>query len=121
MKFRSGYVSNSSSTSFCLYGSRIDQELVFMKLQELKKLSDEQVEAIKEYDLELGDVIKEFEEFDVYYDADESEYYIGRSWASVKDDETGAAFKEDVKSKLIQAFGNDDDLDIDTYEEEIAS
>lgn len=49
---------------------------------------------------------------DIPYD---STVYIGKSWDEVKDDQTGAQFKEEVKEQLKKVFG--EDIECDTYSE----
>jgi len=41
--------------------------------------------------------------------------YIGRSWSSIGDDETGKQFKESVKKEIKKVFG--EDLKCSTHEE----
>ena len=77
MKIRHGFVSNSSSQSFCIYGIYLDEE----PKGDLDGLSMECTER--------------------------DEVCVGRSWASVKDDETGKQFKEDVEKKVKALFGED--------------
>lgn len=95
MKYRQGFVSNSSTTSFLIYGALVDPP----------------------YD-------EEREEQDEYYDAHEEMWdkseeaglechstpwsgdcYVGLSWSDVRDDETGAQFKARVEAKLFELFG----------------
>jgi hypothetical protein len=91
MKIRHGFVSNSSSSSFCIYGAEVDQE--------------ELMKAAKSLGIEFDE-----EDFD-YYDIGESianktnlefhsmmgDYnYLGRSYNNIHEDETGKQFKESV-------------------------
>jgi len=41
-------------------------------------------------------------------------YYIGRSWDTIKDDETGLQFKQSVEEKIKTLFG--DEVKCETYE-----
>lgn len=78
MKIRNGFVSNSSSSSFCIYGvgGVEDADNLESKIDELSlNLSMHHME---------------------YY------VYVGRSWDSIKDDETGRQFKDGVKADLIK-------------------
>ena len=82
MKKRNGFVSNSSSTSFCIYGASVEDEL----------------------DAKLP------EGFGYWYgDPNYSprQIYIGREWSSIKDDETGKQFKDNVKETLKKLLGKD--------------
>lgn len=96
MKNRYGFVSNSSSSSFVVYGiSGFNEEeiaeIAKTKLAELNK-------AVPEYD--DSDLIYEYfvEELGWEYNVDYS--MLGRSWSSINDDETGKQFKKSVEDVL---------------------
>lgn len=74
MKTRLGFVSNSSSSSFCLYGVNFGDEIVLTK---------EDYEFMNKHGLhdERGQ-----------YDS----IYVGREWKTIRDHETGGQFKESV-------------------------
>ena len=81
MKIRQGFVSNSSSSSFCIYGCCIEEN---------------DIDAIDEK-------LKEKNIYIVYgpYDS----VYIGREFTSIKDDETGKQFKENVEKEIEEVLG----------------
>jgi hypothetical protein len=81
MKIRAGFVSNSSSSSFCVFGQWVG-ELMDHEQWEIK-LTAEQKEIMREYG--LG------------YRTDEGDVLIGRNWDSIGDDETGAELKQSVR------------------------
>lgn len=94
MKIRRGFVSNSSTTSFCIYGART-------------KVDEDNYE---------GDLWKETQELGINYEYGQcDDYYLGAAWRSIKDDETGAEFKERVKAAVKQI--DPDVTEFDTYEE----
>jgi len=72
MKIRNGFVSNSSSSSFLIYGCQVSKEVA------------DKAEGMKDV------------KFDVVYGEYDS-YYLGLSWHKVKDDQTGKEFKESVE------------------------
>ena len=79
MKIRYGFVSNSSSTSFCIYGiyfygGREDKEKLY----------------------EAADEAKLF----VHNDQDCDGLYIGREWSTIGDSETGSDFKLGVEQLI---------------------
>lgn len=79
MKTRQGFVSNSSSSSFCIYGIYVEEEKIENRNQFEKNC------------IEIG------------LEVHESPYgspCIGRSYSTIKDDETGKSFKDSVKEKL---------------------
>lgn len=85
MKIRIGFVSNSSSESFLIYGTLVDRE----------KIDDaEQVIHAAGLIIEYGDP-----------DMGREEGYVGRSWGSVGDDETGRQFKESIQVLVFKIFG----------------
>jgi len=95
MKIRNGFVSNSSSSSFCIYGTTCETN-DFMKILKDKKLIDENIEEFYEvdtYELKLNGL-------SIYCMEDVDEVYLGRDWCNIKDDETGKEFKEDVQNKI---------------------
>lgn len=93
MKIRNGFVSNSSTSSFCIYGIRINGELKPGLESELYKLG---------FDVEPVDSL----------------IYIGKSWDKIKDDETGKQFKESIIETLKPVLGDilsEDDFEFRTH------
>lgn len=87
MKIRQGFVSNSSSTSFCIYGAFMEDASDFN-----------------------ATVRQTVEELGLYYHYGQFDgVYIGREWSSIGDDETGREFKESVQERI-------DDLPIEDKE-----
>lgn len=80
MKIRQGFVSNSSTTSFLIYGVSVD-------------------------DAELVDKAWDVEGIEGYGNPYDSGGWIGASWCQVRDDETGAQFKARVEAKLFTELG----------------
>lgn len=72
MKIRQGFVSNSSTTSFCIYGAGISHE------------QEEDAE-------ELGLIVERDEYGDLY---------AGLYWFNIGDDETGGEFKIKIREKI---------------------
>jgi hypothetical protein len=91
VKIRSGFVSNSSTSSFCMFGVMLDScdESFYDKIKDLGL----------DLDLESTDWAT----------------YIGKSWASIKDDQTGAEFKQDIENKVAKLLGKN--ATCKTYEE----
>jgi hypothetical protein len=100
MKIRSGFVSNSSSSSFCIYGIEVTEEIQ----EKIKKFLDpDKNEDHEEYigHSELSEMFNYGEKkFDVKYIAafcGESGY-LGGYWSTIGDDETGKQFKDRVEN-----------------------
>ena len=118
MKIRSGFVSNSSSSSFCIYGIEIDVEELREKLLSSEILSEEDKKYLSEIEdtyeivemLEYNDMkIENISNIEFHYmgEYNPDSVYIGRSWSLIEDDKTGKEFKEDVENKLKKILGNE--------------
>ena len=107
MKIRNGFVSNSSSSSFCAYGTQQSVEGIKTILQE----------RYPDFDKHIGEKtcnedILSFLDDKFEYDADisimfgnYSYFYIGRKFNSIRDDETGGQFKKTTEDKLAKVLG----------------
>jgi len=111
MKIRTGFVSNSSSSSFLIYGVSIEKDEFLDKLN-----IDSDTEEHEDFDVwELYDDVAGELGMDYHSPYDWDEVFIGASWDSIGDDETGAQFKERITKKLKEKFG--DDIIVSTYSE----
>lgn len=88
MKTRNGFVSNSSSTSFSIYGIHTEY------------FSDKYDDRDKMWDVLDGLVDKaEANNLQLICD-EEGSAYLGLSWNSIGDDETGKQFKERAENAV---------------------
>lgn len=127
MKITTGFVSNSSSTSFCIYGILIDPEDLRTQLK--KKFEENYLppEALKirkqlHKDYPDGEGGIDWEEVDLYdaldsdnlaFYSDDNSYYLGSRWCDVRDDQTGREFKQEAYDMLssLGLVGSPDDLE----------
>lgn len=116
MKIRSGYVSNSSSSSFCIYGATFDYAELMEKVE--KFFTEDELEELEDDPYLLEEKLCKKTDLAIFSSEGES-FWIGKSWADIGDDETGGQFKESVKEEIEKLLGPD--IDCDTYEEEIYS
>ena len=128
MKIRQGFVSNSSSSSFCIYGICTEEKTLidaliakgtdkdvlaggvydyfdnwsYNRKKEQNKLTEED---IKQYDSKF---FKPEDGFETHmpYDYDSS-IFLGVEWSNIKDDETGSDFKTRISAKLKDLLGKD--------------
>jgi len=91
MKTRQGFVSNSSSSSFLIYGVCIEED-------EAIKLAEKLTKENFEEPWEAREAIDYKTNFETYCPYDE--IFIGKSWDSIKDDETGKQFKDSIEKEL---------------------
>lgn len=92
MKTRMGFVSNSSSSSFCIYGAYVEPK-------DAEDVASGEIYELRDKAEKAG-----------FYTSDGPDYYgdglyIGRELSTIKDDETGAQFKKDVQDRLEKFLG----------------
>lgn len=103
MKIRTGFVSNSSSSSFCIYGIVAEQsEVVDMLVANGKIQESEYEESL--YDIIEG-VLKDTN-LD-YFDCGDSDYIgIGVSFTSMPDDAVCGEWKKNIEIEMKQLLGD---------------
>lgn len=119
MKTRTGFVSNSSTTSFALYGYYFSasDEVIMEKLSEKFGMNI----SILEHDLyEVLHVIQsQFQDMKVIVDYSNKLFYIGKSYhEDMKNTETKQHFMDSIQKKIQKVFGRDARCDyyMDTIE-----
>ena len=121
MKIRLGFVANSSSSSFCVFGAAIDDSVMIEAMVKAGCLTQQEADDENVYVSELLEnekVEKLFTELGLTFtcDYDNNVTYIGREFTSIGDDETGKEFKTSIKKSLKKVFG---DVEVETHEGEI--
>ena len=97
MKIRFGFVGNSSSSSFCIFGIQLDYELLRKRVPEFSdiesnwRLIDELEKMLKERKFKCGITTGSV-----------NEMYFGRHWQEIRDNETGKKFKESVIKEISE-------------------
>jgi len=113
MKIRTGFVSNSSTSSFLMYGLNMDEDVFLEKVR--KQIPNRPMTDPYDYfDSEEGSKFLKDNNLEWEAPCDYYAVYIGKSWHSIKDDQTGAEFKAEIEEALKSVFG--DDLEIGTQE-----
>lgn len=157
MKKRQGFVSNSSTTSFCIYGTQLEittdtiincfkyikanrsddykQMLEKVKkdwltktymakrvyildmLEHVDTMTDQEKDQLDEFlDDDPIEIFTEIVNLNYWHGPDYgNNIYLGRSWDSITDDETGKQFKESIEESLMSVFG--DSVTCGTHEE----
>ncbi len=100
MKTRMGFVSNSSTTSFCIYGARTKVDEDNWQGRYLGKDLDDRLQ-------ELG--------IEMQYSQWSEEYLLGAEWSSIREDETGKEFRERIETEVLKI--DPDATEFNTYEE----
>lgn len=103
MKKRFGFVSNSSSQSFCIYGAYLDSEKnSFLSNYDNWDGFEEKAEGLGLYAYSAGDSLNE-----------SNDGYVGVSWSVIRDDETGKQFKERIANLLNELKKKEPELKIE--------
>jgi len=100
MKTRHGWVSNSSTTSFCIMGESFDLNDLEEKFSETNDFSLD--ETLEEKIRSSGDEMAYY-----FVDANNESVYLGYDIFTMKDDETKKQFAARTKKMIKKVFGLD--------------
>jgi hypothetical protein len=114
MKIRNGFVSNSSSSSFLIFGKSFDN-IDFLN-------NNDKVQVLINEDYDTFEIMESIFPFKGNLEWHMMEYddtiYVGQSWDNVKDDETGLQFKQRTVDELNKLCGTNYTIkDLRTLEE----
>lgn len=107
MKLRRGFVSNSSTTSFCIYGICIDDYDMLQKAADIAKIKcDTKSDDFDSYEIgEIGEQIADKHGLEYHSGPEGEGMYFGKSLSNMKDDETYGEFKKNIAAELLKIFG----------------
>ena len=117
MKVRTGFVSNSSSSSFCLYGCTFDTTDITKDM-----LTDEAIKILEEHELFPEDPDDEDSSYEDTYEVldylgggqicgEEGYFVAGEAPWEMKADETRSQFEERVRNQVKKYFKDADKFD----------
>jgi hypothetical protein len=123
MKIRLGFVSNSSTCSFQIYGVQLEREDINKLLKQNKELVEIFLEEYHKNTLkykpnaEKYDTLEEFLDDNGYYEIldkilpeikylEKEEYYYGIDPSNMPDDETMGHFKKRIQDNVTELFGD---------------
>lgn len=104
MKIRNGFVSNSSSSSFHIYGVSLDTSEFEKLIVEKGLISAEDLEEDGVNEFLWGTGVPGLNGECV---CSWGNTYLGRRYSGIKDDETGKEFKESAEKALKEFLGKD--------------
>lgn len=103
MKVRNGFVSNSSSSSFAIYGTVLESD-EFQYIMADLGISVDAYDTNSTY-AALSEITEGTEL--TYVVSDSNDVAIGRPLSTICDDETGKQFKEETKAALQKVLGRE--------------
>jgi len=101
MKIRNGFVSNSSSSSFLIFGKSFEDVSFLNNNNKVQELIDEDYDV---YEI-MESVFPHKSDLEWHMMEYDDTIYVGQSWHKVKDDETGLQFKQRTVNDLNKFCG----------------